>query len=71
MLVGANGYTYEEAAVICRVETGTIKSRLSRARSKLIKLLDLPDLRVPARHGSVAPATKFLGGRVLSGGLSR
>ena len=41
ILVGASGHTYEEAAAICEVEVGTIKSRLSRARSKLIKLLDL------------------------------
>ena len=31
-LVGASGLTYEEAAAICGVEVGTIKSRLSRAR---------------------------------------
>jgi RNA polymerase sigma-70 factor (ECF subfamily) len=41
LLVGADGHTYEEAAVICRVEVGTVKSRLNRARMKLIELLDL------------------------------
>jgi RNA polymerase sigma-70 factor, ECF subfamily len=35
ILVGASGHTYEEAAAICEVEIGTIKSRLSRGRSKL------------------------------------
>jgi RNA polymerase sigma-70 factor, ECF subfamily len=40
-LVGASGLSYEEAAVICEVEIGTIKSRLSRARSKLVELLGL------------------------------
>ena len=39
ILVGASGLTYEEAAAICKVEIGTIKSCLNRARSKLIKLL--------------------------------
>jgi RNA polymerase sigma-70 factor, ECF subfamily len=42
-LVGANGLSYEEAAEICQVEIGTIKSRLSRARSKLVELLALED----------------------------
>jgi RNA polymerase sigma-70 factor (ECF subfamily) len=38
-LVGASGLSYEEAAEICKVGIGTMKSRLSRARSKLVELL--------------------------------
>ena len=47
-LIGANGLTYEEAAAICEVEIGTIKSRLSRARSKLVELLGLDETAEPA-----------------------
>ena len=39
MLVGASGFSYEEAAQICNVAVGTIKSRVSRARESLTKLL--------------------------------
>jgi RNA polymerase sigma-70 factor, ECF subfamily len=41
ILVGASGFTYEEAAVICRVAVGTIKSRVSRARMRLTEVLAL------------------------------
>jgi RNA polymerase sigma-70 factor (ECF subfamily) len=41
VLVGASGHSYEEAAKICRVKVGTIKSRLNRGRSKLTALLAL------------------------------
>ncbi len=43
ILVGANGLSYEQAATICDVEIGTIKSRLSRARSKLVEILGLDE----------------------------
>jgi RNA polymerase sigma-70 factor (ECF subfamily) len=39
ILVGASGFSYEEAAEICRVRVGTIKSRVSRARSRLERIL--------------------------------
>lgn len=40
-LVGASGFAYHEAAEMCGVATGTIKSRVNRARRRLIELLDL------------------------------
>ena len=43
MLIGANGFSYEEAAAIADVAVGTIKSRVSRARTRLVKELDLAD----------------------------
>ena len=39
LLVGAEGLSYEDAAAICGVAVGTIKSRVNRARSKLAALL--------------------------------
>ncbi len=41
VLVGAQSFTYEEAAAICGVAVGTVKSRVSRARLKLIALLGM------------------------------
>lgn len=35
LLVGASGFSYEEAAEICGCAIGTIKSRVSRARTRL------------------------------------
>jgi RNA polymerase sigma-70 factor (ECF subfamily) len=40
ILVGAAGLSYEEAAEICGCALGTIKSRVNRARSKLLKIMD-------------------------------
>lgn len=41
ILVGASGFSYEEAAVICKVAVGTIKSRVNRARARLVVLLQI------------------------------
>ena len=40
-LVGASGFAYHEAAEMCGVATGTMKSRVNRARQKLAELLEL------------------------------
>src|SRR6266403_1403525 len=39
ILVGASGFSYEEAAAICDCAVGTIKSRVNRARIRLAELL--------------------------------
>jgi RNA polymerase sigma-70 factor (ECF subfamily) len=41
LLVGAAGLSYEDTATICRTTTGTIKSRINRARSRLAALLSI------------------------------
>jgi len=44
ILVGASGFSYEEAADICNVAVGTIKSRVNRARARLAVLMHIdPD----------------------------
>jgi RNA polymerase sigma-70 factor (ECF subfamily) len=39
ILVGASGFSYEEAATICGCAVGTIKSRVNRARARLADML--------------------------------
>ena len=43
ILVGASGFAYEEAAEMCGVAIGTIKSRVNRGRAKLSELMHLTD----------------------------
>ncbi len=39
LLVGASGFSYEEAAEMCGVAVGTIKSRTNRARARIAELM--------------------------------
>jgi RNA polymerase sigma-70 factor, ECF subfamily len=41
LLVGAAGFSYEDTAAICQTTTGTIKSRINRARNRLAMLLSI------------------------------
>ncbi|SEW18996.1 RNA polymerase sigma-70 factor, ECF subfamily [Cognatiyoonia koreensis] len=41
VLVGVQGFSYEEAAATAGVAMGTIKSRLNRARERLAEILEL------------------------------
>ena len=42
MLIAVEGLRYEEAATILNISVGTVKSRLSRARTALRALIDIP-----------------------------
>jgi RNA polymerase sigma-70 factor, ECF subfamily len=41
LLIGASGFSYEEAAKICGCAVGTIKSRVNRARNRLQAILSV------------------------------
>ncbi|MDU8911973.1 RNA polymerase sigma factor [Aestuariicoccus sp. MJ-SS9] len=43
ILVGASGFSYEEAAGMCDCAVGTIKSRINRARARLAELMQLDE----------------------------
>src|SRR5690349_7043743 len=55
ILVGASGLNYEDAAKICGCQVGTMKSRVSRARTELRRMLD--EDTVIARRGVSAPGS--------------
>ena len=56
LLVSASGFSYEEAAAICGCAVGTIKSRVARARSALLAMLEGCAL-APACRSSAERAT--------------
>ena len=68
ILVAAGGLSYEEAAKVCDCPIGTIKSRISRARSELQRLLD--DELLTAKRQDV-PAVAGNIGDPLDVGLPR
>ena len=67
ILVSASGFSYEEAASICGCAVGTIKSRVARARTALLAMLEgrLPS----AAPASLTPARPCLG-RPSAGALT-
>lgn len=76
ILVGAGGFSYEEAAEICDVALGTIKSRVARGRAALAKILEGDNLQRLAQAGKrgdnplreiMAELDILSGGRVEAG----
>ena len=58
ILIGASGFSYEEAATICGCAVGTIKSRVSRARSRLQEILGVSG---EADYGPDAISSQVMG----------
>jgi RNA polymerase sigma-70 factor (ECF subfamily) len=44
LLVGTADFSYEDTATICQTTTGTIKSRVNRARTRLAELLSIENV---------------------------
>jgi RNA polymerase sigma-70 factor (ECF subfamily) len=76
ILVGAGGFSYEDAAAICKCAVGTVKSRVARARKSLLAILDgeepLPQASQPqegdAAHEILAELDRLAPGK---GGTGR
>src|SRR3954452_15120630 len=66
LLVGAEGYSYEEAAEICGIKIGTIKSRVNRARRRLAELLGHEDDGDVGPDGTTGAALEPSVGRMLA-----
>ena len=56
LLVGAGGFSYEEAAEICGCAVGTIKSRVGRARAALAAMIEDGSLPKRSSEDGVAHA---------------
>jgi len=56
LLVGASGFSYADAAAICKTAVGTIKSRVNRGRGQLAELL----IDSVGKSGPKSAATAFL-----------
>ena len=57
LLVGLEEFSYEETAAILNIPVGTVRSRLSRGRDQLRRLMDMP-AKAPAVTEAVGPLTQ-------------
>jgi RNA polymerase sigma-70 factor, ECF subfamily len=57
ILIGAEGFSYEEAALMCGCAVGTMKSRVNRARTKLAQIMGINSA---AEIGSGDPTVVFV-----------
>jgi RNA polymerase sigma-70 factor, ECF subfamily len=55
ILVGAEGFSYEEAAVVCGCAVGTVKSRVNRARNKIAEIMAITSIS-DIGPGALTPA---------------
>jgi RNA polymerase sigma-70 factor, ECF subfamily len=57
LLVGLEGMTYDEVAAVLQIPVGTVRSRISRGRNQLRRLLGIVDEELPpkADHLEVYP----------------
>ena len=56
ILVGAGGFSYEDAARICNCAVGTVKSRVARARRALISILEGQEPLPPSERAAQGDA---------------
>jgi RNA polymerase sigma factor (sigma-70 family) len=60
LLVGAGGFTYEEAAAIADCAVGTMKSRVARARADLARILESEPDALAAENDRRRPGHTYL-----------
>jgi RNA polymerase sigma-70 factor, ECF subfamily len=70
LLVGLEGMRYEEVALILGVPVGTVRSRLSRGRDQLRRLMDMGEEETP-RPAEIEAATAEPVARRRRGGIER
>lgn len=51
ILIGAEGFAYEEAAQMCGCAVGTMKSRVNRARTRLSTMLEVKEPAIAGDDG--------------------